>query len=80
MERFYGNDRVFTIYEITSKIQGIVISNAVLKDKRKLSLKLRLNRSKTPHSLDCIGAGERIRTADFLITSEILYQLSYAGL
>ena len=26
------------------------------------------------------GAGERIRTPDILITSEALYQLSYAGL
>ena len=34
---------------------------------------------KTPDSLDFIGAGARIRTAGFLITSEILYQLSYAG-
>ena len=34
---------------------------------------------KTPDSLDFTGAGERIRTAGFLITSEILYQLSYAG-
>ena len=34
---------------------------------------------KTLDSLDFIGAGERIRTAGFLITSEILYQLSYAG-
>ena len=34
---------------------------------------------KTPDNLDIAGAGERIRTAGFLITSEILYQLSYAG-
>ncbi len=34
---------------------------------------------KTLDSLDFIGAGARIRTAGFLITSEILYQLSYAG-
>ena len=32
-----------------------------------------------PINLDFTGAGERIRTAGFLITSEILYQLSYAG-
>jgi hypothetical protein len=25
------------------------------------------------------GAGERIRTADLLITNQLLYQLSYAG-
>lgn len=36
--------------------------------------------SKTPINLDFTGAGERIRTAGFLITSEILYQLSYAGI
>ena len=35
MKRFYRNARVFTIYESTSEIQRIVISNAVLKDKRK---------------------------------------------
>ncbi len=29
--------------------------------------------------LDFIGAGERIRTADLLITNQLLYQLSYAG-
>ena len=34
---------------------------------------------KTPDSLGFTGAGVRSRTADFLITSEILYQLSYAG-
>lgn len=34
---------------------------------------------KMPDRLDFTGAGERIRTAGFLITSEILYQLSYAG-
>ncbi len=34
---------------------------------------------KTLDNLDFTGAGERIRTAGFLITSEILYQLSYAG-
>lgn len=34
---------------------------------------------KTPDSLDFTGAGDPIRTDDFLITSEILYQLSYAG-
>ena len=27
-----------------------------------------------------IGAGERTRTADLLITNQLLYQLSYAGL
>ena len=27
-----------------------------------------------------VGANERIRTADLLITSELLYQLSYIGL
>ena len=26
-----------------------------------------------------IGAGERTRTADLLITNQLLYQLSYAG-
>ena len=26
------------------------------------------------------GAGERTRTADLLITNQLLYQLSYAGL
>nr|WP_321401444.1 acyl-CoA dehydrogenase family protein [uncultured Desulfobacter sp.] len=35
VERFYRDARVFTIYEGTSEIQRIVISNAVLKDKRK---------------------------------------------
>ena len=34
---------------------------------------------KTPYKLNFTGAGVRSRTADFLITSEILYQLSYAG-
>ncbi|HBT87173.1 acyl-CoA dehydrogenase [Desulfobacter sp.] len=35
VERFYRDARVFTIYEGTSEIQRIVISNSVLKDKRK---------------------------------------------
>ncbi len=30
--------------------------------------------------LDFTGADERTRTADLLITSELLYQLSYIGL
>ena len=29
--------------------------------------------------LETIGAGERSRTLDLLITSELLYQLSYTG-
>jgi alkylation response protein AidB-like acyl-CoA dehydrogenase len=36
VERFYRDARVFTIYEGTSEIQRIVISNQVLKDKRNL--------------------------------------------
>lgn len=36
VERFYRDARVFTIYEGTSEIQRIVISNQVLKDKRKI--------------------------------------------
>ncbi len=36
VERYYRDARVFTIYEGTSEIQRIVISNAILKDKRKL--------------------------------------------
>ena len=35
IERLYRDARVFTIYEGTSEIQRIVISNHVLKDKRK---------------------------------------------
>ena len=35
VERFYRDARVFTIYEGTSEIQRVVISNAILKDKRK---------------------------------------------
>ncbi len=35
VERFYRDARVFTIYEGTSEIQRIVISNQILKDKRK---------------------------------------------
>ena len=35
VERFYRDARVFTIYEGTSEIQRVVISNHVLKDKRK---------------------------------------------
>ena len=27
----------------------------------------------------CVGAGERNRTLDLLITNELLYQLSYTG-
>lgn len=34
LERFYRDARVFTIYEGTSEIQRIVISNHILKDKR----------------------------------------------
>jgi butyryl-CoA dehydrogenase len=34
VERFYRDARVFTIYEGTSQIQRIVISNNILKDKR----------------------------------------------
>ncbi len=35
VERYYRDARVFTIYEGTSEIQRIVISNQILKDKRK---------------------------------------------
>ena len=35
VERFFRDARVFTIYEGTSEIQRIVISNHILKDKRK---------------------------------------------
>ncbi len=35
VERFYRDARVFTIYEGTSEIQRIVISNQIFKDKRK---------------------------------------------
>jgi alkylation response protein AidB-like acyl-CoA dehydrogenase len=35
VERFYRDARVFTIYEGTSEIQRIVISNHIFKDKRK---------------------------------------------
>jgi alkylation response protein AidB-like acyl-CoA dehydrogenase len=35
VERFYRDARVFTIYEGTSEIQRLVISNSILKDKRK---------------------------------------------
>jgi butyryl-CoA dehydrogenase len=35
VERFYRDVRVFTIYEGTSEIQRIVISNNILRDKRK---------------------------------------------
>jgi alkylation response protein AidB-like acyl-CoA dehydrogenase len=35
VERFYRDARVFTIYEGTSEIQRMVISNLILKDKRK---------------------------------------------
>jgi alkylation response protein AidB-like acyl-CoA dehydrogenase len=34
IERMYRDARVFTIYEGTSEIQRIVISNNILKDKR----------------------------------------------
>jgi alkylation response protein AidB-like acyl-CoA dehydrogenase len=34
VERYFRDARVFTIYEGTSEIQRIVISNHVLKDKR----------------------------------------------
>ena len=36
VERYYRDARVFTIYEGTSEIQRIVISNHILKDKRTL--------------------------------------------
>ena len=32
-----------------------------------------------PKTLDISGAGEGIRTSDLLITSQLLYQLSYTG-
>jgi len=35
VERFYRDARVFTIYEGTSEIQRVVISDSILKDKRK---------------------------------------------
>ena len=35
VERFYRDARVFTIYEGTSEIQRIVISNNIFKDKRR---------------------------------------------
>jgi alkylation response protein AidB-like acyl-CoA dehydrogenase len=36
VERYYRDARVFTIYEGTSEIQRVVISNHIFKDKRKL--------------------------------------------
>jgi butyryl-CoA dehydrogenase len=36
VERYYRDARVFTIYEGTSEIQRVVISNHILKDRRKL--------------------------------------------
>ncbi len=36
VERFYRDARVFTIYEGTSEIQRVVISNHILKDKRQI--------------------------------------------
>ena len=36
VERCYRDARVFTIYEGTSEIQRVIISNQILKDKRKL--------------------------------------------
>ena len=36
VERYYRDARVFTIYEGTSEIQRVVISNHILKDKRQL--------------------------------------------
>ena len=33
LERYYRDARVFTIYEGTSEIQRVVISNGILKDK-----------------------------------------------
>jgi alkylation response protein AidB-like acyl-CoA dehydrogenase len=35
VERYYRDARVFTIYEGTSEIQRVVISNHIYKDKRK---------------------------------------------
>jgi alkylation response protein AidB-like acyl-CoA dehydrogenase len=35
VERLYRDARVFTIYEGTSEIQRIIISNNILKDKRR---------------------------------------------
>ena len=35
VERFYRDARVFTIYEGTSEIQRVVISNQIFRDKRK---------------------------------------------
>jgi alkylation response protein AidB-like acyl-CoA dehydrogenase len=35
VERFYRDARVFTIYEGTSEIQRLVISNHILKDRKK---------------------------------------------
>ena len=35
VERYYRDARVFTIYEGTSEIQRVVISNHIFKDKRK---------------------------------------------
>jgi alkylation response protein AidB-like acyl-CoA dehydrogenase len=35
VERYYRDARVFTIYEGTSQIQRVVISNHILKDKRR---------------------------------------------
>ncbi len=34
---------------------------------------------RSPFSLGENGAGEQTRTADLLITNQLLYQLSYAG-
>ena len=38
-----------------------------------------LSDPRTEEVFECIGAGDRTRTFDLLITNQLLYQLSYAG-
>ena len=53
-----------------------------MKDNLRHDPRMTLNENAIPKngvSLLVSGANERIRTADLLITSELLYQLSYVG-
>jgi hypothetical protein len=43
-------------------------------------IKARLNCAEMIHAQKIAGAGSRIRTDDLLITNQLLYQLSYAGI
>lgn len=54
-------------------------ARAALQETKKHSRRPKFSDEHLPQLLEKIGATRRIRTADLLITNQLLYQLSYAS-